>query len=508
MKKLVRKTLSFVAASAMAMGMLAGCGASGSGSASEQASVESPETSVAEENVTESQTAAPQEEADIEKPEKITWMVHSGLAEEDGIAEWEAEFERLTGIELEIRNVSNNEYYQVLELAFASGDIPDIFDVDAAHYPVYASQNAIADLTDLFNNSELKDKIDSKYMEAIELDGRIYGVPSESISGSVTYVRKDWLDQLGMELPKTYDEFITMLERFRDEIPECQTPLTSAGIMNAMYLPEFYQGANPDFVYVDGQWVDGMQQPNMEQALTNLQNAYAEGLLDPEVITNETSTCRDLLFSGSVGVFNYWAGTWAGRLEDGLNQNFPDAELVALEPIEGAQYLTQPTGNYVINGRLDDDRIAQLFKYFIEYMNDGAEGQVLFSFGVEGVHWEQDGEYVKMLPSLSNPEQNLVKAWRDPSLNIVEFEDPNKKCDLGESVLYSLELAETYGKMLNITPVSETLTKIRSDLQIIKEDTLAKVIMGSMTVEEGLASYKAQAAALGVDQVLAEMNAQ
>ena len=35
---------------------------------------------------------------------------------------------------------------------------------------------------------------------------------------------------------------------------------------------------------------------------------------------------------------------------------------------------------------------------------------------------------------------------------------------------------------------------------------IAKVIMGIMTVEEGMEIYAKQAKALGIDQVLAEMN--
>lgn len=43
----------------------------------------------------------------------------------------------------------------------------------------------------------------------------------------MTYVRKDWLDRLGMDVPTTYDEFIEMLTRFKNEIPECTAPYTA-----------------------------------------------------------------------------------------------------------------------------------------------------------------------------------------------------------------------------------------------------------------------------------------
>lgn len=90
----------------------------------------------------------------------------------------------------------------------------------------------------------------------------------------MTYVRKDWLDRLGMDVPTTYDEFIEMLTRFKNEIPECTAPYTAPGLKSTQALPEFYQGATADYVKVDGKWVDGMAQDNMLTALQNLQDAY------------------------------------------------------------------------------------------------------------------------------------------------------------------------------------------------------------------------------------------
>lgn len=106
-------------------------------------------------------------------------------------------------------------------------------------------------------------------------------------------LRKGWLDRLGMDIPKTYDEFINMLTRFQQEIPECTVPYTAPGLSSAQAMPEFFQGAVPNFVKVDGQWVDGMQQDNMLSAMQRMQDAYAAGLIDMEVVTNTTSACRD-----------------------------------------------------------------------------------------------------------------------------------------------------------------------------------------------------------------------
>jgi len=56
------------------------------------------------------------------------------------------------------------------------------------------------------------------------------------------------------------------------------------------------------------------------------------------------------------------------------------------------------------------------------------------------------------------------------------------------------------------TPVSETLNAVTADLSSIRQELIAKMVMGDITVEDGIESYRQQAEALGVEQILAEMN--
>lgn len=441
------------------------------------------------------------------KPESIRWMVHDGLLEEEGTAQWVEEFEKKTGIEMTLDRVANNEYSQILELAFASNTVPDVFDLTSDKIAVYAKQNAVADITDLVENTEFYKNTDPAIWESIRINGRIYGVPAEKPTPSVTYVRKDWLDRLGMEVPGTYEEFIEMLRRFKEEIPECTVPITGISAELAKFFPEFCQGANPNFVRIDGKWVDGMGQPNMERALSNLREVYAEGLLDSEVITNTTANCRDQWYVGSVGVFNYQGGRWGQQLEERVKMNVPEAEVIAIPPIEGAEYQYMGMKLYCISSKLSDEEIEAVFNHFIAYMHDGGEGQVLFQSGVKGIHWEQDGEYVKPLPNLSNPKEDLKKCWIDPRRPISPLVLTDKKNQENEMVDSSLEIGDTYCRQNHIYPVSETYTKVSAELIMLKQEIIAKVMLGELSVEEGLQKYKEDSVRLNVEKVEEEMNA-
>lgn len=361
-------------------------------------------------------------------------------------------------------------------------------------------------MTELVKGSSFYDKVDPAIWQANEVNGRIYGVPMEVASGAVTYIREDWLNRLGLEVPKNYEEFIQVLRQFRDNIEECKVPLTAPGLSNNQNLPEFYQGASSDFVRVNGVWVDGFAQDSMAAALHRMQDAYAEGLLDIEVVTNTTTNCRDQWYSGSVGVFSYWGGNWGQTLKERLQINVPEAEVFAMNPIEGAVYYYSVPSLLCISSQVSKEKQKLIFDNIFEKMHDGGEGQVLFESGVEGVHWEQDGEYIRQLPTLNNPEEDFRKAWITPWMSIAPLDVTDKKIELDKTISYTLNILEKYGEHKIGFPVSETLNRIVTDLTSIREEILAKVVMGDMTVEEGMAIYKKEAAELGVEKVLEEMN--
>lgn len=513
-KSMTKKLAAVVLTAAMAL-TAAGCGNnSGDNPSSQETLKNSSGTPESSANTPESTAGTPAGEgngggnasAEIAKPESISWWTHDGLNEENGAEQWFAEFEKFTGIHLDHQFIPNNEYYDKLKLAFASHEVPEVFDLNGANLALYASQGAIKDLTPMLQASELWDKVDPAIWEAIAIDGKIYAVPKEVPSAACTYVRGDWLERLGMQPPTTYDEFLEMIRRFKAEIPECEIGLTAPGLKNPQNLPEFYQGAQFGFYRENGEWKDGFAQPEMAEAMQRMQDAYKEGLLDMEIITNTTSTCRDAWYAGKVGVFNYWSGKWGGTLQERLVANNEGAVALAIQPIDGAVYSFATLSGLCISSEVSDEKAEQIFKYFIEYMHDGGEGQLLFQSGVEGVHWEQDGDKAKPLPNLADPSAVTTSVWITPWLSLTPLELTDKITEKADAVTNSLAITDAVAVQTPITPVSETLNKITSDLELEKADILAKVVMGEMTVADGVAAYEEVAKELNVQKVLDELN--
>lgn len=443
------------------------------------------------------------------KPSSLKFAINVGLKTQDDFTKWRQEYIKKTGINLDFNFMDVNEYYQNIELGFASGDTPDVFTVGNDKIAVYAGQGALLDITEMVENSKELSAIDPALLESMKIDGKLYGVPFEGDSGTITYVRKDWLDQLGMEIPTNYEQYIEMLRGFKS-LGDDIIPFTAPGLVADQaeyYLREFYQDASPEFVKdKNGKWVDGMTQPNMIAALERLRDAYAEGLIDVEIVTNKTSTCRDKWYAGKVGTFPYWAGNWYANLEKRVQANVPEAQVIPIPAIEETKYIKRVPAVLAVSSLSKNPEGA--FKYIIEYANDGAEGSTLFQHGVEGVHFKygENGEVIS-LPKISRPEEVYEKAFISPVLAITKITTPGYAFEVDERISQSNAILDENSVQAEIIPLSSKLSKISEELLMEKEKTVASIVMGQVSVEEGLANYATRAKNLGIDQVIEELNA-
>jgi putative aldouronate transport system substrate-binding protein len=334
-------------------------------------------------------------------------------------------------------------------------------------------------------------------------------VPFDKGGGTVSYIRQDWLDELGLEVPTNYDEFINVLRAFKT-LGDDVVPFTAPGFVSDQaeyYLREFYQDASPEFVKnADGVWVDGMTEDNMVDALQRMRDAYAEGLIDLEIVTNKTSTCRDKWYAGNVGVFTYWAGNWAVSLESRVQQSIPTAKVTAMNAIAEAHYIERVPPVFSISSTCKNPEAV--FKYFVEYALDKEEGSTLFQHGVEGLHFSYDETgAVTALSKPSKPDEPLEKAFVSPILAISPIETEGYAFEVDERITTSLGILEADSVKAEIVPQSKKLSKINADLLAEKEKTVASIVMGQVSVEEGLANYKVKVENLGIAEVIAELNA-
>lgn len=418
---------------------------------------------------------------EIVKPEKITLMSHTFSKDEEALKEIMKQYKENTGIELIVNQISDNNYYEFVNVALAADNQTDLIELGSVYYPSAAMYDLIWDMSDIFEQSEIKDKINNYYVDALRIDGHLYGFPLAKGNGTMTYVRKDWMEQLNISAPKNFDEYYEMLKKFKtlgDDI----IPLTAAGLINSespyrTYLPEFYQDANPDIYYKDGEYVDGMVEPNMRDALKRMNQAYNDGVFDSDITKNKTSDCRNKLYDGKVAVFNYWSGNWAKTLQTNVTEKQGEGALIEpIAPIKEIKYIERPPVALVIPKTCENPE--GVFKYFLEYSHDAGEGELLFSIGIEGRNYEvKNGTYDPI----------KLGAFYTPELTIANNPLP---INIDEKITDASALFDANSRIEVLPAISKGSGSVLPELSVIRKETIEAITTGEMTIDEGLTDYE------------------
>ena len=118
-------------------------------------------------------------------------MADTVVLPENGLSNFCDEFKKQTGIGLSVEKPDHAKYYEKVTLAFASEEPADLIEMGSTYYPELANSGALWDMTDAWNNStsNCKKIIDEQYVDALKINGQLYGFPMSAGNGTVTYVR-------------------------------------------------------------------------------------------------------------------------------------------------------------------------------------------------------------------------------------------------------------------------------------------------------------------------------
>ena len=242
--------------------------------------------------------------------------------------------------------VPSDQYNAKLNIAIASGDLPDIFKVNGSQLKQLVDAGMLADLTDVYEKyaSDLtKNAIDSGPLAkaAATFDGKLMAIPPDE-SGyegglNLLYLRSDWLQKLNLKTPTTWAELENVMDAFVNQDPDGNgkkdtfgLALTkdlykngvaeSTGVFNAF-------GSHPNIWIegADGQIVYGGIQPETRTALAKLQEMYKKGWIDPEFGVKDSGKVGEDFANNKVGV-DYgalWDPLWP--LQDTVTKN-PNAD--------------------------------------------------------------------------------------------------------------------------------------------------------------------------------------
>ena len=540
-----KKALSLLLSSAMVVS-LAACGSSDSSTST------TTDSSAKTEASTETKTDAAAETSSYELTE-LNMVVNGTLTAtvDNGQAEFEKQWEDAVSeklghsIDLKIQQLDHSGYIDAVGRLFAGGDYPDVMIMSAEQFKQYAPTGLLWDMADAYANADFQSRITLPAINENlkDSEGHLYGFAPTYGNGCVTYIKKAWLDALGINADdiKTYDDYLNMLVRFHEEDPDGNGVagdtygVVAAGFLGneapyINYLPEFWQDAYPALVQDDnGTWIDGFQTDATKAALLRLQDAYNKGAIDPESLTASTKIAPEKRFSndqtGSSGVFTYWAGSWYQTLTDNLIKNEVNEELVMLEPIaEVGAYLNREAPVWVIidDGDGDNAREQAIFDAFIETMMDGDVVQTLWTYGAEDVHWSTKAETFTIN---AGTDKEKTYEYADGEFHLKQSpNDPNsvwKKNHLDPALVISpltngfvdeSDLAAAGNKFFTencvdapASPTSETYTNESGTIYDAKMAVVTEVVTKNGDVDAAMQTYVDTVGGI-IDQCLAELN--
>lgn len=474
-------------------------------------------------------------------PDQISIFIDGTVVTaENGQPEFEARWEQLVEekfgkkIDLVITQPDHDAYFDVLQQQVASGEWPDVFIMPTTYYSSYAANGVLWDMTEAWENSQTKNSGRFKgdnTVEMLKIDGKLYGFSATIGNGSVTYIKKAWMDAVGItEAPTNWEEYTAMLDKFVNDDPDGDGQADTYGLSAAgfigpeapyvNYLPEFYWDAFPSFYQDDeGVWHDGFTEPAMEGALARLNEGYTKKWLDPTTLTNGTKDVREKFYDDTLGVFTYWAATWATNNKNNLEANGHDGELIAIPPLAEAQpYFDRMPPAWCISTACANPQ--GVFDVFIDTMLDGGAMQELWTYGVQGFHWDTKAETVldktyeegqfHMLENPNSPGTLYTKNHIDPALSLADFADPayDHMADVVQpEAIESEALFMANSRPAQLVPTTDEMSMYNGDLTTLKNQLIANVTMGELTYEEAMAKFEADHGAEWSKAIVDSLNA-
>ena len=315
--------------------------------------------------------------------------------------------------------VVSAEYNTQLSARLMGGDAPDIFSVPYELAPKFVEQGVLLNIGDYLD--QMPDFV-ANYSESqlanCMVGGEMYLIAARPYSAYADVsIRTDWLQNVNLAMPTTLDELYDVLYAFTFKDPDGNGKDDTYGLTGKglpAFAPVFraFGTSIPDtFLIKNGEVVYTSVDPSVKEAIAFIQKLINDGIVDPEIMSNQGYEHCDKAYTGKAGILvqNFWE-IFKQTYHDQIKAINPNAEWALMPGVEGpgGRYdqvydATAASGYYGINADLaeDPEHLALVLKLFNWLCtNDGQKGTL---FGTQGVHYDLDenGNIVP-LPALSN----------------------------------------------------------------------------------------------------------
>ncbi len=283
---------------------------------------------------------------------------------------------------VDVFEANDSQYDTNVSMAISMGNLPDIMVVSSQdEVEQLVEAGLIEDLTESYNNC-ISDRIRKMYesygdslKDMVTYDGKIMALPETNITDgpNLVWLRKDWMDKLGLSEPHTIDDVVNIVKHFISEDPgnngvdvsgkpntvglAVDTDVTGeCGYSSEFLLDIIFAcfGAYPKqwIMNDDGEIVYGSVTDEAKEALSYISSLYNQGVIDNDFLLRTSTNICELIENGMCGSFfgPWWAPN--NPLANAVSRN-PDADwqpyLIATDSDGTTSYHSQnPCYKYVV----------------------------------------------------------------------------------------------------------------------------------------------------------------
>lgn len=443
------------------------------------------------------------------------------------------ELEKRTNVHIEFQTVPQGSI-DAFNLMIASGQLPDLIYGPGAYQDgldagiddgYYLDLTPYLD-THLPNYNKLRMQSNDIMRDTATDNGRIaavyqiYQTPQPPWMGLM--IRKDWLNELGLEVPRTASEWETVLTAFKDK-KGAYAPMSLGGVLG-LYGQGFGVASGTgiffgSYLNVDGKVIYNETSDNMRAFVTVLADWYKKGLIDPDFMTKQSAYFADtaMVTTGQTGVFNTMY-TMPDMFK--ATSDDPDFELVAIRnPIpdsgeEGKVGFGQSTiGSSIAIS--SDSKYKEIAMKWLDYLFT-EEGSLLANYGIEGdtFKYNEEGKPVYTEKITKNPEglamaHAMAFYTMPPSMLPSSYDWTRELAGVSES---SVEMMSVWNeqKVDYKYPAQATMTSdenreystIFSNIQTYSSEVITQFITGVKDINTEWDEYVATINKLGIDRCI------
>ncbi len=443
------------------------------------------------------------------------------------------------GINVEYIPVPRWDEVEKMQAMVASQTAPDLtLTYTYAYAEDYFNQGGTWDLSEFIDGEDQARNIKAYIGEDV-LDigrngnGNLYGIVAKraTTAKSNLFIRKDWLDKLGLAIPTNPDELYNAIDKMVNNNPDGLTGVTGAVVWNKWNLKQVFSkiANDPIAVKVSGGGEDVIQDyydPGMYDFYQFMNKLYNAGLLHPEYYSLAEDDFKSLIVTGNLAFTEYSVNgnvdVLRGSLLKTLKENVPDADFVSIPQFANVNDGNVYSGAYGAGGliafcpKTASEEVVEACMTYLDWMCTDKGGFVLYH-GFEGEHYDMiDG-----VPVVKDAEYNSKdKDWIRTDIFLVGNQgyffsvDDFNKCTAKEAPGFESYVIQNYEYALagtinhDTSYTSPSTPDLITDLNIARDDYQTKMITCKPgEFDDVYNEYMDELREVGIDTIIAEREA-